>query len=178
MNMFEIKTKWVVGVLTGLLLTTMISSGQGQEEPRERSRRPSKVNDQSSIQKEKIGKTQSMLAIEAARQKNGPLKAMLFIDQNGAIVRCFNSLLDEAANSKPPCGLKVERKSEPNSLMVYFGFQVNDRFVLTTPVIAGARFQAETAQPTTVPFAFYPEDSSAILVLSSRPQTALMIFVF
>lgn len=175
--MFATKTKWVAGVLTSLFLSGMVSVARGQEEPRERPRRPAKVN-QSSLQKEKISKTQSLLALEAARQKNGPLKAMLFIDQNGAIVRCFNSLLDEAANAKPPCGFKLERKSEPNSLMVYFGFQVNDRFVLTTPVIAGARFNPESAQPTTVPFAFYPEDNSAILVVASRPQTALMIFVF
>lgn len=173
--MVKTKTKWGVGLLTGLFLTTVISISHGQEEPRERPRRPAKVIDQSSIRKEK---TPSLLAIEAARQKNGPVKAMLFIDRNGAIVRCFNSLLDEAANSKPPCGFKLEPKPEPNSLMVYFGFQVNDRFVLTTPVIAGARFNPESAQPTTVPFAFYPEDNSAILVVASRPQTALMIFVF
>ena len=173
--MFKTKTKWVVAVL---FLITVISVARGQEEPRERPRRPSKVNDQSSIRKEKIGTAQSSFAIEAARQKNGPVKAMLFIDQNGAIVRCFNSLLDEAARSKAPCGLKIEPKPEPNSVMIYFGFQVNDRFVLTSPVIAGARFNPESAQPTTVPFAFYPEDNSAILVVSSRPQTAFMVFVF
>jgi hypothetical protein len=177
MKMLKIKNKWTLRVLTGFLLITVISVGNGQEEPRERARRPSKVREQSTIQKEKISQT-SIFATEAARQKSGPLKAMLFVNQNGEIVRCFNSLMDEGANSKPPCGFKVERRSTLYSLMVFFGFRVDDRFVLTTPVIAGARFQEESALPTTAPFLFYPEDNSAILVLTSRPQTGLMIFVF
>src|SRR5687768_11564854 len=92
------KSRGILRELTCLFVTTVISVGNGQEEPRERARRPSKVREQSTIQKEKISQT-SIFATEAARQKSGPLKAMLFVNQNGEIVRCFNSLMDEGANS-------------------------------------------------------------------------------
>jgi hypothetical protein len=80
MEISGIKSKWILGLLIGLVLTTTISV-VGQEEPRERARRPSKVREQSSIQKEKISQTTSMFATEAARQKNGPVKVMLFLNQ-------------------------------------------------------------------------------------------------
>lgn len=93
-------------------------------------------------------------------------------------MRCFNSLLAESEISQPPCGFKVERLSKEHNLKVHFGFQVNDRFVLTTPVIMGGRFNSETASPTTAPFTFHPDESNVIVVLLSRPDTALMIFVY
>ncbi len=172
------KSKWVLALLAGLFVTVLISAAQGQTEPHERPRRPSRVGDGSTLQKEKITKIKSPLASEAARQKNGAMKAMLFIDRNGQVVRCFNSLLDEAENSQLPCGFKVERLSTDYGFKIDFGFRVNDRFVLTTPVIVGARFNSENASQTTAPFTFHPDESNVIVALLSRPETALMVFVY
>ncbi len=152
----------------------------GQQPPtRARAQKPSRV-DQSPISKDKTIEIESPIAAEAARQKGGSVKAMLYVDSNGKIVRCFNSFLTGTAANALPCGFTVRGASDGQSdrlAVINFGFKVNDRFILTTPVI-GNRFQGESAQPTTAPIYFHPDAADTVVVTTSRPEQAFMIFVF
>jgi hypothetical protein len=141
-------------------------------------RNDSQTGEQSPLSKEKIVKTESLLAAEAARQQGGLVKAMLFVDSNGKIVRCFNSFLTGTAANTLPCGFTARADRQSDRLTVInFGFKVDDRFILTTPVI-GNRFQGESAQPTTAPIYFHPAAEDTVVVTTSRPEQAFMIFVF
>lgn len=163
-----------------LLLIFACLDLQGQERPtRTGAQKPSR-GEQSPISKEKIVEIESPIAAEAARQKGGVVKAILYVDGNGKIVRCFNSFLTGAAANTLPCGFTVRTASDGQAdrlTVINFGFKVNDRFVLTTPVI-GNRFQGESAHPTTAPIYFHPDAADTVVVTTSRPEQAFMIFVF
>jgi hypothetical protein len=49
----------------------------------------------------------------------------------GTILRCFNSQLPAAQASVPPCGL-VEGEPVTGTVLIDFGFQVDDRFWVAT----------------------------------------------
>lgn len=59
---------------------------------------------------------------------SGWVKAMLFINATGNIVRCYNS---QTNSTTPPCGFSVSRAAGSGFYDVGFGFQVDDRFVAT-----------------------------------------------
>jgi hypothetical protein len=60
---------------------------------------------------------------------------MAFVDFNRNIIRCFNSTLAGSAASTPPCGLSASPGPYPQgSVVVDFGFEIDDRFVPVTYV--------------------------------------------
>ena len=59
-----------------------------------------------------------------SRNKGGWVKAMIHIDSDGSILRCYNGLTGSSIN---PCGFSVVTLG--GFFSVNFGFQVNDRFV-------------------------------------------------
>ena len=74
--------------------------------------------------------------VSQARGAGGWAKAIAFVNPNasgGAIQSCFNSQIAGSQATNPPCGITY---SSPFSGTYYldFGFAVNDRFVLMTPV--------------------------------------------
>ena len=153
---------------------------EAQKQPSRGERKSSQTGEQSPVSKERIVKTESLLAAEAARQQGGLVKAMLYVDSKGKIVRCFNSFLTATAANTLPCGFTARAGSDPQSdrlSIINFGFKVDDRFILTTPVI-GNRFQGEAAQPTTAPIYFHPTAKDTVVVTTSRPEQAFMIFVY
>lgn len=76
--------------------------------------------------------------VQQARAAGGWVKAMVFIqglDAPYSITTCFNSTLAGAAASTPPCGFVLEPNPYyPGLFIVDFGFEVDDRFLSTTPV--------------------------------------------
>jgi hypothetical protein len=82
-----------------------------------------------------------------ARDKGGFVKAMVFVNQDGTIARCYNGITDSSS------GITAIHDISPGSYFVTFNFQVNDRFVSVTPrtpfaihtgVTAGFRFEDGT----------------------------------
>ncbi len=67
-----------------------------------------------------------------SRDKSGFVKAMVYVDQNGVIVRCFNGITGTLTGS---CGFTVSRQTgnPSGAYLIDFGFQVNDRFIAVTP---------------------------------------------
>jgi hypothetical protein len=63
------------------------------------------------------------------RDKGGLVKAMLYVNPNGTIARCYNGVTGSSTNG---CGFLVEHKAA-GYYQIDFGFQVNDRFVSLTP---------------------------------------------
>jgi hypothetical protein len=63
---------------------------------------------------------------------NGLVKAMLYVQQDSAILRCYNGVSSVSTGN---CGFTITRVITGNHLVyrVNFGFQVNDRFVSVTP---------------------------------------------
>jgi hypothetical protein len=69
-----------------------------------------------------------------SRTGGGWVKGMMYVNGLTApykIVRCFNSTLTGAAATTPPCGYNLIEQ-EPGDFLNDFGFQVSDRFLLST----------------------------------------------
>jgi hypothetical protein len=71
------------------------------------------------------------------RDKGGLVKAMLYVNADGTIARCFNSFLTGSAASTGNCGFAVSRDTQ-GRYDVTFNFKVDDRFVSVTPRAASA----------------------------------------
>jgi len=71
-----------------------------------------------------------------ARSNNGLVKAMVFVNADGTILRCYNGVTGASGN----CGFSVFRPGGPASSYynINFGFQVDDRFVFVTPQSAAS----------------------------------------
>jgi hypothetical protein len=68
------------------------------------------------------------------RSSGGWVKAMLYVNTYQApynIVRCYNSALQGAAASTPPCGFNLI-ENFPGDFLIDMGFEVDDRFVTAT----------------------------------------------
>jgi hypothetical protein len=71
-----------------------------------------------------------------ARDKGGFVKAMIFVNEDGTIARCYNGMTDVSAGN---CGFTITRddpireSSSRNVYRVDFGFPINDRFISVTP---------------------------------------------
>jgi hypothetical protein len=63
------------------------------------------------------------------RDKGGLAKAMLFVNQDGTIARCYNGITDSSTGG---CGFSVVH-SGPGDYYVEFNFKVDDRFISATP---------------------------------------------
>ena len=66
--------------------------------------------------------------ITQARDRGGLVKAMIFVDANGTIVRCYNGITNSSTGN---CGFNIVVITVFNGpgYRIDFGFQVNDRFV-------------------------------------------------
>ncbi|HZS08473.1 MAG TPA: hypothetical protein VFD58_26805 [Blastocatellia bacterium] len=87
------------------------------------------------------------------RGSNGLVKAMVYVDANGNMVRCYNSQLADGGASLPPsggtgCAISIAHSSGFAD-EVTFNFQVSDRFVSITPrtprVATGFSFGSSTS---------------------------------
>jgi hypothetical protein len=67
-----------------------------------------------------------------ARGNNGLVKAMLVVNANGSIARCYNGITNSSTGN---CGFTVtiETLAFITDYLINFGFQTNDRFVAVTP---------------------------------------------
>jgi hypothetical protein len=86
-----------------------------------------------------------------ARGKGGFVKAMIYVNGDGTIIRCYNGITDESTGT---CGFNVVRTFRSDGLgkvryyyLIDFGFQINDRFLSVTSygrANLGATFQFES----------------------------------
>lgn len=65
-----------------------------------------------------------------SRNKGGWIKAMVYINQDGTIARCYNGLTGASTGN---CGFTSSRISA-GLYDINFGFQVDDRFVTVSPI--------------------------------------------
>lgn len=79
----------------------------------------------------------------------GWVKAMAYVQYVAStgmtVTRCFNSQISGSTASTVPCGITVTYSSG-NVWIVDFGFQVDDRFVVVSPiaVVNGAGYALDT----------------------------------
>lgn len=89
---------------------------------------------------------------QQARTAGGWVKAMAFVQGYTApytITSCFNSTLAGAAATTPPCGINLtESAFDQYTYFVDFGFQVSDRFLVTSAQYVDNPCTFQT-QPTT-----------------------------
>lgn len=64
--------------------------------------------------------------VAQALSDNGLVKAMIYVNPNGSINRCYNGLTNSTAGG---CGFVVTRNSNGN-YTVNFNFQIDNRFVV------------------------------------------------
>lgn len=96
---------------------------------------------------------------QQARNQGGWVKAMALIDDGGTgtIVRCFNSQLPANQASVPPCGFRLSTSpgfttsgpwvdGAPWVGNIDMGFEVDDRFILVTPLQINASATPTVAQ--------------------------------
>ncbi len=79
--------------------------------------------------------------LSQTRDKGGAVKAMIYVNQNGTIARCYNATTDSSTGG---CGFTVVRPivASHNVYRIDFGFQVTDRFITVTPVGFGVNLAA------------------------------------
>ena len=86
-----------------------------------------------------------------SRDGGGIVKAMALINPftPQPIVRCYNSQLTGSAATTPPCGLTYSPQ-QVGHYIIDFGFQVDDRFVLVTPLFEGSFVRVAVIDPRNV----------------------------
>ena len=68
--------------------------------------------------------------VAQALNSNGLVKAMLYVNGDGTIVRCYNGITNSSTGN---CGFSVLKRTFSNGLYdINFGFQVNNRFLSVT----------------------------------------------
>jgi len=72
--------------------------------------------------------------ITQARDKGGLVKAMIYVNANGTINRCYNGITNSSTGN---CGFSII-KNDNGDYTVIFGFPINDRFFSAIAVTAGA----------------------------------------
>jgi hypothetical protein len=74
--------------------------------------------------------------VQQGRSMGGWVKAMVYVDSTGNLIRCFNSQLAGSAASTAPCGITITAPWGPygnnQPVIVDFGFEIDDRFVPVT----------------------------------------------
>ena len=78
-----------------------------------------------------------------ARTGGGWVKAMVIVNPDGTIARCFNSQKPDGGASLPPsgktgCGFNVDGPVATSQYIINFGFLVSDRFLSVTPGFSGS----------------------------------------
>ena len=92
--------------------------------------------------------------VQQARTAGGWIKAMVEVDENSSISRCFNSTLTGAAATTPPCGIDLEHP-ESGEYNLNFNFEVDDRFYTT-----------QILYDSTLALAIYRNGTNGLQVLS------------
>jgi len=65
-----------------------------------------------------------------ARGQGGLVKAMIYVQQDGTILRCYNGITNSSTGS---CGFTISKHlGGPGEYDINFGFQVDDRFISVT----------------------------------------------
>lgn len=64
-----------------------------------------------------------------ARDKGGLVKAMIYVNANGTVIRCYNGITGASTGN---CGFSVYGGTFSGLYVVDFGFQVDDRFLSVT----------------------------------------------
>lgn len=72
--------------------------------------------------------------VTQARDKSGLVKAMLYVNQDSTIARCYNGSTDSATGG---CGFTISHPLGGNYI-IDFGFKVDDRFISITPHGSGS----------------------------------------
>lgn len=110
---------------------------------------------------------------------NGLVKAMLYVQQDGVILRCYNSTTNVSSGN---CGFSITRVITGNHFVyrINFGFQVNDRFVSVTPrgsfpVNIGATFFFVNGSPNAVDVDTFIPD---VTYVDSSTDANFMIIVY
>jgi hypothetical protein len=121
------------------------------------------------------------------RAAGGWVKAMAYIDptppSGSPIVRCYNSQASGAAVSTPPCGFTFTRISV-GGYNIDFGFQVNDRFVMFTPVLTFDDSAAVVVNQCNTGQTLCPATANQLPVLtfytnnSVKTDTQFLVFVY
>ncbi|HEY0461798.1 MAG TPA: hypothetical protein VGC97_21885 [Pyrinomonadaceae bacterium] len=66
---------------------------------------------------------------------NGLVKAMLFVEADATIIRCYNGVTNSSTGN---CGFSISKAA--SSYLINFGFQVNNRFAVVTSGLSGSAF--------------------------------------
>jgi hypothetical protein len=110
------------------------------------------------------------------RDKGGAVKAMIYVNADGSIARCYNGITDSSTGG---CGFTVTKTGQ-GDYNVDFGFQVNDRFVSVTPQLAygtdiGTGFYFSPSNANIVEVATFSTDVDYLNALADNP---FMIIVY
>jgi hypothetical protein len=72
-----------------------------------------------------------------SRDKGGFAKAMIYVNPDGTIARCYNGITDSSTGN---CGFSITEPINAGHSMyrIDFGFRVNDRFIVVTPHGSGS----------------------------------------
>jgi hypothetical protein len=70
--------------------------------------------------------------VRQARATGGLAKAMLYVDQGGGILRCYNGMTGISGGPGANCGFSVDHFAK-GGYGIEFGFQISDRFYAITP---------------------------------------------
>ena len=110
------------------------------------------------------------------RANSGWVKAMVYINTDHTVVRCFNSQLPDGGASLPPngrsgCGFTVNANQNAISHYINFGFRVSDRFVAISPqqsgtALTGANF-VFTSDPNLIRVDTFTTDNATELAPAS-----------
>lgn len=68
--------------------------------------------------------------VAQALSSNGLVKAMIYVQQNGTILRCYNSQTNSSAGN---CGFTIPHPAV-SIYDINFGFQIDNRFITTTVI--------------------------------------------
>lgn len=94
------------------------------------------------------------------RDKGGTVKAMVYVNGNGSIIRCYNGLTGASSGT---CGFSASRVN-PGRFSVDFNFQVHDRFI---SVSVNDIPSVQNNAGASVSFGFNPADPNDVLDVST-----------
>src|SRR5262249_42488408 len=98
-----------------------------------------------------------------ARDKGGWAKAMILVNHDGSVARCYNGITGASAGS---CGFAVTNPSL-GAYVVDFGFEVDDRFLVATSFYDNGT--------TAASISFFPTVNSVQIVITYTNDNAGLI---
>jgi len=116
-----------------------------------------------------------------ARDRNGFVKAMILVNDNGAILRCYNGITNSSLGN---CGFTVSNDSaQVGDWKIDFGFEVDDRFISVTPKGYPVTVNVQNIGANVKPCVFTPTGPNILCVTTfytdvRNNYTAAPFFVF